>query len=480
MTTATLDAATWATAQWGTADLGDARLTHRAVAVGTAMAAHPAQPLPHQFGEPAALKGAYSLLNHPGVTLAQLASPHWQHTRQAAQAAPVVLFVQDTTELDYTQRPTMGGLGPIGDGRGRGLLLHTTLAIVPETPARVLGVADQQVVRRAPAPQPRPTYTESLEGQVWARAAAAVGKPPAGVCWVHVGDRGSDDFRFMHETRQQNKHFLIRLHRNRLLDWGEAVEVAPQMRKVLDYARSLPSQWSYTLEVPARHGQPARTAQMRLAWSPVTIPAPRQGPRDLRHQPVISAWVVRTWEVDAPPEVTEPLDWVLLTSVAVTTVTEAVERVRWYTFRWLAEDYHQCLKTGCAIEKRQFDHGDDIARLLGFCGPIAVRLLQLRQAARTRPEQPALIVVEPLWVQLLGARLGWAADRPLTITDFWRGVAQLGGHQGRRRDGEPGWKTVWRGWQTLSDLVLGAQLYTASLAHQSPTLPDAAGMALAP
>jgi len=284
----------------------------------------------------------------------------------------------------------------------------------------------------------------------------------------------------MHETRQQGKHFLIRLHRNRLLDWEAEDEVAPQMRKVLDYARSLPSQVSYTLQVPARHGQPARTAQMRLAWAPVTIPPPAQSPADLRQQPPIQAWVVRTWEVAAPPEVTEPLEWVLLTSVPVYTAEEALERVVWYTFRWLVEDYHQCLKTGCAIEKRQFDHGDDLARLLGFCGPIAVRLLQMRQQARTYPTQPAVTVMDPLWVQILNARLGEPPERPLTMADFWRGVAQLGGHQGRPRDGEPGWKTIWRGWQYLSDLVLGAHLYATSHACSLGNNPDALQMARAP
>ncbi len=149
------------------------------------------------------------------------------------------------------------------------------------------------------------------------------------------------------------------------------------MRKLVDFARTLPIQHRYTLDVPASHGRPARTAQMCLAWSQVTIPAPRNGPPELRDQPPITAWVIRAWEVNAPPGA-EPIEWILVTSVPTETVADAKERVWWYTFRWLTEEYHQCLKTGCNIEHRQFDHGDDIRRLLGFCGPIAARLLQLR------------------------------------------------------------------------------------------------------
>ena len=53
-------------------------------------------------------------------------------TNGAVLLDPVVLFVQDTTELDYTHHPTKKGLGPIGDGNGHGLLLHSTLRMVPD------------------------------------------------------------------------------------------------------------------------------------------------------------------------------------------------------------------------------------------------------------------------------------------------------------------------------------------------------------
>jgi hypothetical protein len=453
----TQSATEWAVEQWGQVDLGDARLNRRAVQLGASMAAHPSQSLPQQMGDRAALRAAYGMLNHPGVRLEQLSGPHWEQTRQAAGQHPVVLFVQDTTELDYTHHPTKKGLGPIGNNKGRGLLLHSTLGVVPGATPQILGVAHQQVVLRRPADQPRPKYTGSAEGQVWARAAEAVGAPPEGVLWVHVGDRGSDDFRFMHTCR--DKHFLIRVARNRILDW-EHEEIGPQMRKLVDFARTLPSQHSYTLDVPAQHDRRARTAKMCLAWAAVTIPAPAQGPPELRHQPPIPAWVIRVWEVDVPPDA-EAIEWILLTSVPTHTVAAAQERVQWYTCRWLTEDYHQCLKTGCAIEKRQFDHGNDICRLLGLCGPIAVRLLQMRNVARVEPQAPAERHIDPLMIEVLAQRLDWTITEPVTMDDFWRGVAQLGGHLGRRGDGPPGWKTIWRGWQYLDDLVTGARLYAA-------------------
>jgi len=432
------------------------------------MAEHPAQSLPQQMGSPVELRGAYYLLNHPGATLRQLSQQHWEQTRQAAsQPTIVVLFIQDTTELDYTKHSTKEGLGPIGDGRGRGLLLHSTLAVVPDATPQILGLAHQQVVLRKPVVKPRPNYTSTPEGQVWAVAAEAIGKAPEseGVLWVHVGDRGSDDFRFMHTCDQADKHFLIRVLRNRLLEWDQE-EIGPEMRKLVDFARTRSAQHHYELDIPAQRYRPARCAQMCLSWDQVTIPAPQRGPPELRHQPSIRAWVIRVWEVNAPAEVEEPIEWILITSVATTTVDEAKERVTWYTHRWLAEDYHQCLKTGCAIEKRQLDHGDDIGRLLGFLGPIAVRLLQMRNFARIEPQVPAVQHVAPLMIDILMRKLQLPVTESLTMGDFWRGVAQLGGHQGRPGDGPPGWKIIWRGWLYLSDLATGARLYADALTSQ--------------
>lgn len=44
---------------------------------------------------------------------------------------------------------------------------------------------------------------------------------------------------------------------------------------------------------------------------------------------------------------------------------------------------------------------------------------------------------------------------------FWTSIAQLGGFMNRKGDGDPGWQTLWRGWQTLNHLVRGYELNSA-------------------
>lgn len=49
---------------------------------------------------------------------------------------------------------------------------------------------------------------------------------------------------------------------------------------------------------------------------------------------------------------------------------------------------------------------------------------------------------------------------PATVTTevFWREVARLGGYLARRRDGPPGWKTLWAGWLRVQLLLEGFHL----------------------
>ena len=191
----TLSAEEWAVQQWAQVRL-HRRLTRRAVQIGALMAAHPSESLPFQMGDRAALVGAYRFLDNERVSLKVLLEPHRQQTLAAARSLPLVLFAEDTTELDYTDYPSKTGLGPIGDGRGRGLLLHTTLAIVPKS-REVLGVAHAEVALRVPKAKRGQKWVGNAESKFWVNSAEAVGTPPSGVRWVHVSDQGSDAYEYM-------------------------------------------------------------------------------------------------------------------------------------------------------------------------------------------------------------------------------------------------------------------------------------------
>jgi len=445
-----LDARAWAQREFGHVNLGDVRRSLRLVALATQVMRQPNASLPAQLKAPKALKAAYRLLAEEDVTHQAVMTPHWERTRQLAGQEPVVLMVEDTTTVDDSHHPTKKGLGPIGNGEGQGFLLHNVLAVVPK-PRQVLGLAHDEPFLRQPAP-PGESCAQRRgrprESDVWLRAVAAVGPPPVGSQWIHVGDRGSDLYGFFEECRNQRCDFLVRAAQNRSAETEDGTHTY-----LLTWARTLPAQAEQVLVLPARHGQPAREARVQIGFGAGRVRAPKEWPRPGS----ISVWVVRVWEIDPPPAVKEPLEWVLILSVPTLTVADAWERVEWYKCRWLVEDYHQCLKSGCLLEQRRLGDGERVQRLLGILAPTAVRLLQLREIARQTPLRLASAALPWDLVNLV-AYLAEVPAETLTMEGFWRAIAQQGGYRGQRKHGPPGWQTLWKGWLYIQTLLEGVRL----------------------
>lgn len=453
----------WAEATFGTVQLGDRRRSRRLIASAAQIAANPRRPFPQVF-DWNSLRGFYRMCDQDQATLEAIQRPHWQQTRSALADQPLALILHDTTELDFTGHPAVTGLGPIGDHRGRGFLQHNSLAVRPDD-RRILGLTFQQLwVRPSPDdPTPALALDAADEGAVWRRGIEATGTPPPDSCWVHVGDRASDDYQAMRAARDQGTHFLWRVSQNRTVFTNAEHN---QSAGLLDYVRSLAGQEADTVSIPARGGRPARTAEVQLAAGPVWVPAPAGTPRR-RSQPVIPAWVIRIWEPD-PAAGLEALEWVLVCSLPTTTPEELRRRRDWYSCRWLVELYHQAEKTGCGEEERCFETAERLATCLAVLAVVAVRIVQLRNALDWEGSAAAEQVATPVEVEVVQRSAGVRKGRAWTVRDFVRAVARLGGFLGRKGDGEPGMRTLWRGYQRLQDMLLGYELHpTCSKARKN-------------
>jgi len=386
--------------------------------------------------------------------LSAIQEPHWQQTRAEMAKQPLVLILHDTTELDFTDHSALEGTGPIGDGNGRGFLQHNSLAVLPK-PRQVLGLAFQQWQVRQEAPKNEHTSKRKRrerESLLWLRGVEATGRPPQGCRWVDVGDRGADIYEAMVASPRQGHDFLFRLTQNRQV-WQDADH--EQWTKLRDHARRLLSQGQDHVEIPGRGGRPARVAVVEMAAAPVWIPAP-SGTRRRFAQPVISAWVVRIWEAH-PPAGVEGLEWILITSVPTSTLEDLRERRDWYGCRWMVEVFHDVEKNGCSEEDRRFETAERMQACVAILALVAVRIFQLRTALTGVPEAPAEQVASAEEIQVVRRVIKHGQGR-FRVRDFVRGVARLGGFLGRKGDGEPGVKTLWRGYQRLQDLLLGYQL----------------------
>ncbi len=372
--------------------------------------------------------------------------------------------------MNYQPHPRTTGLGPVGNGKGHGFLLQSVLAVEPAS-RQVLGLAHQEPFLRKRVPKgetKRQREVRQREAQVWERSVQAIGEPPTAVQWIHVGDRYSDMFPFLWACRQQHCDFVVRAAQDRcvdlLVEQADAKVSRPSHHKrrpdqdppqhLFEVVSSWVAVGEQDLELEATKQSPARTAHVLISFGSLRLLPPDT--RQSRELPALVVWVVHVWEPE-PPDGVEGLSWVRLSSVPVLTVEQAWERVDWYRARWIVEDYHQGLKTGCRIEQRQRPRYDGLRRLLGLLSPLAVRLLQLRAASRQDPQQPAIQVLPASVVAVVAAKAGLPVVG-LTAQQCWYSIARLGGYLARKGDGPPGWKTLWRGWLQVQTLLEGVHL----------------------
>ena len=441
----------WAKQQWGSAQLGDQRRTKRAVKLGAQMARQPAASLPTQSGSWGAMKAAYLLLNEEDVTHGALSQGHWDATlHQARLSSGVVLFIQDGTELDYTHHPETSGLGRLNEAHRQGFLMHSCLAV--DLSDKSMGLAWQKIWTRSPivrcrTEDKRARSLRANESDVWAETLSEIGRAPersSGVRWVSVGDRASDIYGYFRESQELGWEVVARAVQDRVIH-----SLSGERQHLMQWSRQISAATTKQVTLRGRDGKPKRTVNLQVAWGQCDIQSPHEGKE--RFGPPLRVSVVRCWEA-APEAGQEGLEWILVTSIVVRDAADALRVIEWYEHRWLIEEYHKCLKTGCSIEKRQLTTAHSLQACLGFLAIIALRLIQLRETSRQEPETPARHSVEPSLIETV-QRYFRLSPTDLTLREFWRLVARLGGFIGRKSDGDPGWQTLWRGWLRLQDLA---------------------------
>ncbi len=482
-----LPADQWARQQFAGVRLGDGRLTRRTVKVAAAMAADPSASIPQQNKLRKQVKGAYRLFDHDRLTFESVSQAHWQQTRELAGEQAVVLLLQDTTDHTFASHPGKVGLGRCGKfDQSLGLLHHSVLAIAiapqPDgtAAARVLGLAwgklwarEAQAIGRRGPKRTAHRCSPDRESTRWLEALRQIGAPPcpAKSKWLHVTDREGDIFD-LHEqaTHTPGLGFLVRIkHLDRsavaghdaAAEEGELTSSRRRPRTTLQQVcRAMPELTRTALWIaPGGGGRSGRWAEVAISGGPVTIYSPWYGPNGSRSARPLRCGAVRVWEPKPPPAGVQPLEWLLLTSEPINGGADARRVANYYELRWLIEEYHRCLKSGCKIEARQLESADRLAPFIGIASAVATRLLQLKNDARLAPQLPAKQCVEPDHLLAL-CRLRKLDPNKLTVRQFTHEVAALGGFLGRKRDGEPGWLTLWRGWRELDLITLGFQLAT--------------------
>jgi len=450
----------WTEEEFGRVQFFDERLKSRLFALAADFFAQPGELIPQACsGSEAKTKAAYRFFQNGNVDMQILLRPHIESTIERLREHKVILAVQDTTSVNYTAHPPEG-VGPINNGQNSavGLELHDTMAFTPEgTP---LGLLDVQCWARDPNDVGKKHRRHQLpieekESKKWLvsyRAVAEIQKTCPDTMLVSVGDREADLYELFHEAAQDpsGPKLLIRAERTRqrkVIEEDNKTELwkrmdAEQVAGLIDVA------------VPRRGSRPARTARVQVRFAQVIL-----NPPSTSKLPALSVWVVYAREVGYRMDVTEPIDWMLLTSVKTESFEDACARLSWYSRRWGIEVYHRTIKSGCRIEDRRLDDAESMQACLAIDLVVGWRVYWFTMVGREKPETPCdQILSEDEWQVLHAWATGKVADNAPCAKQAMHWIGRLGGWLSRGKKDNPGTTCMWRGLGRLPNLAQGYRL----------------------
>ena len=436
--------------------LPDGRLNTRLERILTHLANKPLDAFPQALPDCHQAKATYRFLANDRVCRDDLLAGWQATTAQALQGQAIIYVAHDTTTFSYSSLKQTTGLGYISDlEAARGFHCHSSLAL--QSNGVALGLLHQYYwVRTEPKKPQRPQdrAVEDKESIKWlhgldATAAALATLPaPKRPRLVHLMDREGDIHEVFVKVLGLGHGAIIRRYRNRNVaegpgDADEAIGHAPVVARL-------------RLKLPAGHRRKPRTAVVELRTRALTL-APHS--HNERGRKPLRLTMVEVREVSTPPEKEEPIHWLLWTTEPARTKKQIMAVVRAYALRWRIEDYHLVWKQGCRVEQLQLETRQRLEKALVLYAGVAVRLLRLRDLARREPTAACTEVLQTdEWHALCAHVTGEAptAVTPIpTIEQAVQWISRLGGHLGRKRDGMPGVRTLWRGWRDLAILVAG-------------------------
>jgi hypothetical protein len=429
----------WAAQEFETLDLGDARLNRRAVLLAERLAQKPGASIPnacHNWSETVA---AYRFLSHEDVSWDDVMQAHWQASEQRIGQHPVVLCLQDTTELDFNAQQTTG-LGPLSYEAQRGLYLHPTYVVTPDR--EPLGVTNAWTwARQFKAADG--TRAGVLESTRWIESYERVAEQALRLPHTRhicVADRESDIMALLVRARELDHaaDYLVRSQHNRALPEGGKLWEKVGQAPVLGHVR---------FDLPAGRGRKARAVKQEVRVERVTLNDGAKGQ--------VQVTCVVAAEIDAPAGV-KPVLWRLLTNRQASTLEQACALIDWYRARWEIELFFLVLKEGCRVERLQLGDSERLQTALALYMVIAWRINRLMRLGRALADLPADLVFESdEWKAAFILNKKPVPKQVPELNTVIRLIAQRGGFLARKGDGQPGAKSIWLGMQDVAVFVEG-------------------------
>ena len=339
----------WFTEELAPAALEDKRLNERFEEILEALGKSPHASIPAAFGGRAKLKAAYRFCDNDKVTPQKILQPHHHATTKRCQQQKIVLCAQESSALDFTRpQQQVEGAGPLACSRRLGAFLHLNEAFTEEgTP---LGAIDAKLwAREEPDPDaPKLSQVEKEKKRLalpieekesfrWLEGIRAVQQLardcPETTC-ISLSDSEGDIYELFAEPKpMDNFHWIVRACHNRVVLNKQGAPVSALRDSLLEQAvlftneitvRSRPSLIPKD-ERPRSKTRSGRRATVEVRAALVTLKSPTTKRQAIRAVTVHAVWVRES----EPPTGEVPIEWILLTTLPISTVEKVATIIRY-------------------------------------------------------------------------------------------------------------------------------------------------------
>jgi len=425
-------------------------------------------------------KSWYDLVNNPKVPLDKLRELRAGVVLEGIDPSACVAVLHDITELDFSKHASMRGRREIGDCHGLGLEYHPCLALDPVA-RRFLGVLHDTLISadgpddagavdydKDPAlavlnEDERRALPFNHRHQLAAHIRYLATLAPE-LRLTHVADREFDDIPAMMAAHETQSDFVFRVLGNRTVLAG--TDGAGAKTSMADLIADLPMRPYKKMGLDARGhaayggAKPTRVARLSIGACGVSLyrPYTRGNHKNIKLEAPVPVNLVVIRELDPPPG-TDPLCWLLFTSLPVETPEQQAWIGTLYEQRWRIEEYFKLLKSdGFHIEQTHFANPMQVAKILVYYSLAAMALLTMKVELGLPPSGP----LDANSYEKVRHAMRQPDDPDLDpLMRLFAMVVRCGGWRGRRTD-PIGPRTLMRGMLQL--------MSTFALVNQFPDL----------
>lgn len=376
-----------------------------------------------------------------------------------------LICAQDTTEYNYNHHKDIlkdGQLGTISDNSSLGLRVHPML--VMDRDGFPYGISSLQILNRVNKIQDRHERKyerlpiEQKESYRWLTSIVETkGRLSKSKSITIVSDRESDIYQLWSRTLDSKTHLVIRTAFKRKFIDDNDEEVRPVSPPALMGRQQL--------YIPGKFGKAdkSRTAELEVYSQQAYTLKPRALKENkTQDKDKIPLSVVTVREVVSEGSIVkEPIQWILLTDIPVTTLEQAIEIIAIYKSRWNIEQVFRLTKQkGFGLEESQLETAHALTNMISLVLIAAIRIFQMVKS-RDDENRLATDVFDDKEMDLLkkinpgvegNTERSKNRNAPNSLAFYIWIIARLGRWKPEDRD-PPGPITLKRGWDSFKTFM---------------------------